>query len=227
MTIIAAVDFKSLLRRVVYFFRATILSGGVIRTMASKQYRLVAGLGNPGRRYERTRHNIGFMVVDQLSSAYDIPLNGRKFKADYGLGRIGEIDVLLVKPMAYMNNSGPPLQQIASYFKVACEDIVVVHDDLDLGWETVKIKISGGHGGHNGLRSIIRALGTGDFKRIRVGIGRGSEGIDTTDFVLGKFGKSDQKFLGAVINRAVDAVVTVLSRGPQVAMNLFHGQNKR
>ncbi len=213
-------------KRISGFLKALTASGPATSTMASKHYRLIAGLGNPGRKYERTRHNIGFMLVDRLSQRYGISLNSHKFKADYGAGRMDGIDVILVKPMSYMNNSGEPLRQVAKYFKVSPADILVVHDDLDLPWEDIKIKINGGHGGHNGLRSIIKAFGTGDFKRIRIGIGRSSEHVGVTDYVLGKFDKSDQDCLGEVIARAGDAVVTILTEGPQIAMNKFHGRRK-
>jgi PTH1 family peptidyl-tRNA hydrolase len=190
--------------------------------MVSKRYRLIAGLGNPGTQYDQTRHNIGFMVVDRLSEAYTIPLNYKKFKAAYGVGTIADVDVILVKPLSYMNKSGFPLRQVANYFKIAPADMMIIHDDLDLDWESIKIKISGGHGGHKGLRSIMEAFGTGYFQRIRVGIGRSSEGIRVVDYVLSRFNRTEQKHLETVLARATEAVISVLCEGPQAAMNVFH-----
>ena len=183
---------------------------------------LIVGLGNIGPKYHHTRHNIGFMVVDQLSKAYAIPLNHKKFKAVYGVGTIADVDVILVKPMSCMNNSGFPLRQVANFFKINSADMMIIHDDLDLTWENIKIKISGGHGGHNGLRSIKEAFGTGDFQRIRVGIGRSSENIRVADYVLSRFNRAEQKHLETVLARTAEAVVTVLREGSQVAMNRFH-----
>lgn len=190
--------------------------------LPANKYRLVAGLGNPGEKYRLTRHNIGFKVVDKLSEAYSIPLNRRKFDAVYGYGKIDDVDVVLVKPMAYMNRSGLPLRKLAKYFNISCEDIVVVHDDLDLAWERLKIKVRGGHGGHNGIRSIMEAFGEGGFVRVRIGIGRPLAGTNVSDYVLENFSAADQGALDRVINRTSEAVVAILCDGPQVAMNTFN-----
>jgi PTH1 family peptidyl-tRNA hydrolase len=202
--------------------KATGLTDGSPHTMVSKRYHLIAGLGNPGVNYDQTRHNIGFMVVDQLSKTYAIPLDHKKFKAVYGVGTIADVDVVLVKPMSYLNNSGFPLRQIANYFKISPVDMTIIHDDLDLGWESIKIKTSGGHGGHKGVRSIMETFGTGDFQRIRIGIGRSHDNIRVADYVLGRFSRGEQKYLETVLSKTIEVVNILLCEGPQVAMNVFH-----
>ncbi|MEJ2656466.1 MAG: aminoacyl-tRNA hydrolase, partial [Desulfobacterales bacterium] len=133
--------------------------------MPQKRLRLVVGLGNPGQNYSGTRHNAGFMVVDKVAEAFSIDLLKRKFNTLFGTGSVDDVKVVLAKPMAFMNRSGPPVQQIAGYFRILCEDILVVHDDIDLAFGRLKIKEKGGDGGHKGVRSIIDAFGRGDFAR--------------------------------------------------------------
>ena len=151
---------------------------------AALRRRLIVGLGNPGSDYASTRHNAGFLVVDKLANDAGITLNRNKFSCVYGNGRLAATDVLLAQPMAYMNRSGPAVQQLAAYYRISGQDLLVVHDDIDLVFGRIKIKEKGGHGGHNGIKSLINAFGNGDFVRVRIGVGRPESGRDTADHVL-------------------------------------------
>ena len=190
--------------------------------MPPKRTRLIVGLGNPGSQYEHTRHNAGFMVVDKLAGEFGILVNKRKFDVHYGRGIIEGHDVMLANPMAFMNRSGPPVQKLAAYFKIPGKDLVVIHDDIDLAFGRLKIKEKGGHGGHKGLKSIINAIGEDEFVRLRVGVGRSDSGRDVTDHVLGPFSDAEAGVLGAILNQARDAVVTILTEGSKVGMNRFN-----
>ncbi|MCF8067820.1 MAG: aminoacyl-tRNA hydrolase [Desulfobacterales bacterium] len=193
--------------------------------MPPDKTKLIAGLGNPGRKYARTRHNVGFMVVDALAKQYDIELNKKKFDAHFGRGRIGDTDIILVKPMSYMNLSGQPVQQFANFFKIKQGDILVIHDDIDLELRILKIKSKGGHGGHNGVRSLIESLGGGNFIRFRIGVGRSGFGAGVSDHVLGKFEGDELNVLEHIIEQTVEAVTLVLGKGTKEGMNSFN--NKR
>jgi len=186
------------------------------------QVRLVVGLGNPGREYEKTRHNAGFMAVDHIAQTFSISLDKSKFNTVFGKGLIEGVDVILAKPMAFMNKSGPPVQNLAGYFKILSKDMLVIHDDIDLDFGRIKIIEKGGHGGHNGVRSLMDAFGVGDFPRIRIGIGRSGTGADVTDHVLGKYSADESKTLGQIITGARDAVVTILCKGIKDGMNRFN-----
>ncbi len=183
---------------------------------------LVAGLGNPGEKYRRTRHNAGFMVIDQLAERYQIPLQRQKFDVQFGRGRIEGADVLLAKPQAFMNRSGPPLRQLADYFRIQREAVIIIHDDIDLAFDRLKIKEKGGDGGHRGIRSLIQAFGGDQFARLRVGVGRSEVGADVVDHVLGGFSHEEQSALQPILQTAADAVVTILSRGITDGMNRYN-----
>jgi len=187
--------------------------------------RLVVGLGNPGASYENTRHNAGFVAIDKIARDFNIPLDRRKFECVYGRGFIEDVEVLLAKPMAFMNRSGPPIQKLAHFFRIKCKDMMVIHDDIDLVFGRLKIKEKGGHGGHNGIRSLMDAFGGGDFVRLRIGIGRSEAGDGVTDHVLGRFPKDNAEMLTRIISGVRDAVVTVLCKGTKAGMNLFNGKN--
>ncbi len=192
--------------------------------MPQRRLRLVVGLGNPGETYSKTRHNAGFMVVDEVSDAFSIAFEKRKFDARFGIGLVNGVKIVLAKPMAYMNRSGPQVQKIAGYFRILCEDILVVHDDIDLAFGRLKIKEKGGDGGHKGVRSIIDAFGGGDFTRLRIGVGRPEAGNGTADFVLGKFTLKERKVLNQIITAARDAIVTILCKGTKEGMNRFNNR---
>jgi PTH1 family peptidyl-tRNA hydrolase len=192
--------------------------------MPQKRLRLVVGLGNPGRIYIGTRHNAGFMVVDEVAKAFSIEFLKRKFNALFGTGSIDGAKVVLAKPMDFMNRSGPSVQQIAGYFRILYEDILVVHDDIDLEFGRLKIKEKGGDGGHKGVRSIIDAFGSGDFTRLRIGVGRPDAGNGAADYVLDNFAFEEKKVLSRIIASAKDAVVTILCKGAKEGMNRFNNK---
>ena len=193
--------------------------------MPQRRLRMVVGLGNPGETYAKTRHNTGFMVVDEVSETFSIALDKQKFDARFGIGSVNGVNIVLAKPMAYMNRSGPQVQKIAGYFRILCEDILVVHDDIDLVFGRLKIKEKGGDGGHRGVRSIIDAFGGGDFTRLRIGVGRPDAEKGASDYVLGKFTLEEKKVLSQIITSAKDAIVTILCKGTKEGMNRFN--NKR
>jgi PTH1 family peptidyl-tRNA hydrolase len=190
--------------------------------MARQDLYLVAGLGNPGAEYADTRHNVGFMVIDILAAAHRIAVDRRKFNVVYGRGRIGGVEVLLAKPQAYMNRSGPPLRQLAEYFRIQREAMIVIHDDIDLAFERLKIKEKGGDGGHKGIKSVIEAFGGDLFVRLRVGVGRSGPGRDVVGHVLGRFGPEEYSSLDETLRRAADAISTILSKGTREGMNRYN-----
>ena len=190
--------------------------------MPANRLRLVVGLGNPGNKYEDTRHNAGFMVADKIAQDFNISFNKTKFDTLFGRGFIEDVDVLLAKPMAFMNRSGPPLQKLAHYFQIPGKDMLVIHDDIDLAFGRLKIKEKGGHGGHNGIRSIMDAFGGGDFSRLRIGVGRSAAGENVTEHVLGRFSAAKGEMVVRIISAARDAVVTVLGEGMKIGMNAFN-----
>ena len=193
--------------------------------METSRVRLVAGLGNPGAPYHKTRHNAGFMVIDDLAGHFSIGLGQQnKFKAEFGRGTIGEDKVILVKPQSYMNQSGPPIRKVADFFKTAVRDIIVIHDDIDVVFGNVKIKEKGGDGGHRGLKSLRDTLGGDAFIRLRIGVGRPIGQMSVTDHVLGRFNPEEQRVLYQVIERARDAVAVILNGGVREAMNLFNNK---
>jgi PTH1 family peptidyl-tRNA hydrolase len=193
--------------------------------MPTNSLKLVVGLGNPGKNYQDTRHNAGFMVADKIAKDFNIGFNSKKFDSVFGRGFVEDVEILLAKPLAFMNRSGPPVQQLAHYFRIQCEDMVVIHDDIDLAYGRLKIKEKGGHGGHNGIRSLMDAFGGGDFVRLRIGVGRSEAGEGVTGHVLGRFSAEQSQLLARIITSTRDAVVTILSQGTKVGMNLFNGKD--
>ena len=190
--------------------------------MDYKKIRVVVGLGNPGSSYTMTRHNVGFMVIEALSEVFSIPVEKKKPDVLYGRGKMGDSEVMLVKPMAYMNRSGPPTRRLTEYYGISGEEMLVIHDDIDLTFKRLKIKMKGGHGGHNGIRSMIGAFGNGDFARIRIGIGRPDGPKKVTDHVLGRFLPEEKEELDQVISGARDAAVTIIRDGILEGMNRFN-----
>jgi PTH1 family peptidyl-tRNA hydrolase len=190
--------------------------------MPQKRVRLVVGLGNPGNTYKNTRHNVGFVVVDQIAEDFSIALVKQKFDTVFGRGCVDGVEVVLAKPIAFMNRSGPQVQKIAGYYRILSEDMLIVHDDIDLAFGRIKIKEKGGDGGHKGVRSIIDAFGGGGFVRLRIGVGRPEAGISAADYVLGKFSLKEKKVLYRIIAEARDAAVTILCNGAKEGMNRFN-----
>jgi len=184
--------------------------------------KIVVGLGNPGKKYERTRHNAGFMAVDELSRSLDVDITQDKYEALIGRARIDLQDVFLLKPQTYMNESGRAVAAIMRDTYRSVTDLIVLHDDLDIPLGYVRIKSGGGHGGHNGLRSIIEYLGSSEFIRVRIGIGRPSTDKDAVGYVLSSFGAEEREAAAFALNKAVDAVKTIIREGPIRAMNIVN-----
>jgi PTH1 family peptidyl-tRNA hydrolase len=185
---------------------------------------LVVGLGNPGPGYAGNRHNIGKMVVNELASRASLRFSRHKAKAEVAVGRIspGGPRLVLATPMTFMNVSGAPVAQLARFYKIDPENIVVVHDELDIPFDSIKLKRGGGHGGHNGVRDIATALGTPEFVRVRVGIGRPPGRQDAADFVLKDFSPVERTVLPSLISDAADAVEIVADAGLPAAQLKFH-----
>jgi PTH1 family peptidyl-tRNA hydrolase len=183
---------------------------------------LIAGLGNPGGRYQHTRHNAGFMVVDRLQGEYRIPLDQKRFANVWGAGVIAGKSVALAQPQAFMNRSGPPVLRLLAYYGISSSDLLVIHDDIDLAFGRIKIKEKGGHGGHKGVKSLMEALGNGDFPRLRIGVGRPERGGDVVQHVLEPFSDGEIEQLDGVLDRAAEAAVTIISQGAKFGMNRFN-----
>lgn len=185
--------------------------------------KLIIGLGNPGKPYEHTRHNIGFDVIDALSLKWGAPLNQSKFNGMYASVHRPEGKVILVKPLTYMNLSGECVRPLMDYFDIEVEDIVVIYDDLDLETGKLRLRQKGSAGGHNGIKSLIQHLGTQEFDRIRVGVSRPPAGMKVADYVLSKFSKDDQPVVEDAIKKSCDAVEAALVKPFLDVMNQFNG----
>ena len=168
--------------------------------------KLIVGLGNPGPCYQATRHNVGFLVIDALGAIHRIPLREHLPTAQYGVGTVGTHQVLLAKPLTHMNANGKAVAGICAYFSISPHDVIVVHDDLDLVLSRVKLKMRGGDAGHYGVRSVIESLGTGDFARIRVGIGRPATKDEVVSYVLSPFTPDELPLVDEAIDKAVEKV---------------------
>ncbi len=184
--------------------------------------KIVIGLGNPGKKYERTRHNAGFMAVDELARSLRLELGLEKCHALLGKGALGTEKVLLAKPQTYMNDSGRSVAALLKDAYASAAELIVLHDELDLAAGTVRVKSGGGHGGHNGLRSIIEHLGTADFMRVRIGVGRPVPGMDTADYVLSPFFAEEREAAATATANAAEAVRVIIVQGAAKAMNQFN-----
>lgn len=183
---------------------------------------VIVGLGNPGNKYDETRHNAGFMVIDNLAQKLGIKMEKNAFKGIIGSGKIGEEKVILVKPQTYMNLSGECVSEVINFYKLSPENLIVAYDDIDIKLGKIKIRPFGSAGTHNGMRNIISLIGSENFVRIRIGTDKPTDGIDLADYVLMKF-KSEEKI---VINEAVEnaskAIIEIVENGCQKAMNLYN-----
>ena len=185
--------------------------------------KLIVGLGNPGAEYRNTRHNIGFMVIDKLAEKFGVDVQKKMMRAAIGQGLLDGQKVVLAKPQTYMNLSGQAVVALMNWYKLSPQDLLVICDDLNLDFGRLRLRKKGSDGGHNGLKSITQELGTGDFPRIRLGIGRPSHPEhEQVSFVLGKFGAQDADVLAEVIGRAVEAVAVWTVKGIDAAMNEFN-----
>ena len=183
---------------------------------------IIVGLGNPGDKYEKTRHNVGFNVIDLLAKEYSIDVSKLKHKALIGEGRVGTEKVILVKPMTYMNLSGESVVDICNYYNVYLENVIVIYDDIDLDVGKIRIRKKGSGGTHNGMRSIIKCLGSNEFPRVRVGISKPKNGQDLADFVLSRFAKEDEKSLNESFENAVAAIDCAIRQDLDLAMNRYN-----
>jgi len=190
----------------------------------NKENTLIVGLGNPGLAYRHNRHNVGFMVADALADKLEIPLKRVKFKAQIGNGKLGDIPVIIAKPLTFMNNSGEVVAPLVRYFKVPLERLLVIHDDMDLPLGTLRMRPSGGSAGHNGMLSIFDKLGTNAIPRLRVGIGRPPGRMDPADYVLQDFPRSEEELLSMVIAQACEAALAFITTGLEKAMNTYNGE---
>jgi len=183
--------------------------------------KIIVGLGNPGRDYKNTRHNIGFMVLEELASRYPVEKQESRFDAIIGHIRIGSEKVLLVKPLTYMNLSGRAVQPVMHWYKLELDDLMVVYDDMDLPAANLRIRAKGGAGGHKGMASISERLASKDFARMRVGIGRPEIG-ETVGWVLGRFSQEEQEEMQVVVKKAADALEKWVKTGINEAMNAYN-----
>jgi len=184
--------------------------------------KLIFGLGNAGVRYQFSRHNMGFMVLDHLALHNQITINQKGFDASFGKGRIASIPVFLAKPQTFMNLSGTAVKRVVDFYKSDMEDMIIIHDDLDLPFPSIRIKAGGGHGGHKGLMSIIDHLSDSEFIRVRLGIGKPLMKSMTEEYVLQPFSEDEMKDLPRIITTGSSAVTEIIISGVQAAMNQYN-----
>ena len=184
---------------------------------------IIAGLGNPEKKYEGTRHNIGFRMLDALAERAGIDVGDRKHKGLVGKGVIGGEKVVLVKPLTYMNLSGECIREVSDYYKVDPENIIILYDDISLDVGKIRIRKKGSAGGHNGIKNIIALLGTDEFPRLKFGVGAKPAGGDLVAHVLGRFNAEDEKKIQDEMGRVCDAVECMVTEGADAAMNKFNG----
>lgn len=178
----------------------------------------IIGLGNPGKKYEKTRHNIGFMVIDELIKRFGMDFNKSKFKCDYDI----QEKVLFIKPQTFMNLSGEGVRPLLDFYKINVEDVFVIYDDLDLPIGKIRLREKGGHGGHNGIKSLIEHLGTKNFKRLRIGIGRPTNATPIVNYVLQPFAKQELEDVAYTIVQAADACEMWLEKPFNEVMNVYN-----
>ena len=195
------------------------------RERYGKNMFLIAGLGNPGRDYTNTRHNIGFDVIETLAGQENIYVLEKKHKAVIGKGYIGGQKVILAKPQTYMNLSGESIRELADYYKIDVkEELIVIADDISLEAGQIRLRKKGSAGGHNGLKSIITHLGHDEFQRVKMGVGGKPDGYDLADYVLGHFTQDERKRMDEAAKEAADAIRMILAQGIEAAMNHFNGK---
>lgn len=188
-----------------------------------KDFYVIVGLGNPGRQYQQTRHNVGFVAIEELSYRHNIKLNKNKFRAIFGEGNIGGKKVMLVQPQTYMNNSGEAVREIVSFYKVSLDKVIVIYDDIDLELGKLRIRAKGSAGTHNGMRSMIYHLKEQNFPRVRIGVGKQRyPGQALADHVVGNFAKEELPVICESVKTAADAIEEILRNGVISAMNKFN-----
>ena len=187
---------------------------------------IICGLGNPGKKYENTRHNLGFITVDRLAERCNISIKKSKFKSLIWEGSLENQKVVIVKPQTFMNNCGEAIREVMDFYKVPTENLLIIYDDIDIPLGTVRIRTGGSAGTHNGMRSVIYMLGDDSFPRIRIGIGGERKG-DLVDYVIGGFSKDEVKPLEEACDKAVDAVLCYIREGINIAMNRYNTHKKK
>ena len=188
---------------------------------------IIAGLGNPGKEYENTRHNIGFDVIDRLAEEENIAVMESKHKALIGKGYVAGQKVILAKPQTFMNLSGESIREAVDYYKIDPEDIIVIYDDISLEPGQLRIRLKGSAGGHNGIKNIIAHLGTQEFPRIKVGVGNKPPRMDLADYVLGRFPREERGLMEDAFKEAAEAVEVMIQEGAGTAMNRFNGHKEK
>ena len=183
---------------------------------------LIVGLGNPEQDYNNTRHNMGFKTINKLAKQYEIEVTKNKFKGLYGNGIIEDEKVILLKPQTFMNLSGESIKEIVQFYKIELEKIIVIYDDIDIEPGTIKLRKAGGPGTHNGMKSVVQELGTQNFKRVRVGIGKPKIGQNLIEYVIGAIDEKDEEKLEKGTNLAKEAIIEILKNGIDIAMNKFN-----
>ena len=184
--------------------------------------KLIVGLGNPGKQYEHTRHNIGFEVIDALSSKFSLPLNQSKFKGIYGIGVYNGEKVILLKPLTYMNLSGESIRAVIDYYQIDISDLLVIYDDLDLPVGKIRLRQKGSPGGHNGIKSTVAHLGTQEFNRVRIGIDRPQAGMSVPDYVLGRFQPDEKAPMEEAVKKSAEACSAWLEKPFLQVMNEYN-----
>lgn len=183
---------------------------------------MIAGLGNPGKNYANTRHNVGFMAINRLQKEFNAENEKRKFTSKIAEAQIDNQKVLLVKPMSFMNNSGSPIKEIMDFYRLPAENLLVIYDDMDLPLGSIRIRPEGSAGGHKGLADIINKLGTDKIPRIRIGIGRPKEGEDPTEYVLGRFTDEEQLIIRQLLDKLKEIIICIIKEGYPKAMSIFN-----
>lgn len=183
---------------------------------------LIAGLGNPGKEYEKTRHNAGFGAIDALAEKLGISVEEKKYKGLFGKGRIGAEPVILLKPQTYMNLSGESVRAAADFYKIGPEHMIVIYDDIDLEVGRLRLRAKGSAGGHNGIKNIIAHMGTQEFPRVRIGVGAKPDRMDLADYVLGRFSQVEQSQMEDGYKEAAEAAAAIVEEGIEAAMNRFN-----
>lgn len=192
---------------------------------SSDNFFLVAGLGNPGKEYVDTRHNIGFIVLNKFADKLNVKFTRMQSKAMVTKARHQGKTIVLAKPRSFMNNSGQPVSALARFYKIPTENILVVYDDVDLDFGIIRVRADGSSGGHKGMQSIIQQLGTNQIPRVRVGIGRPPGKMETPDYVLRRFSKQEEDFLPQMIETAADAALEFITNGVVSAMNTYNANS--
>lgn len=189
--------------------------------------KLVVGLGNPGGKYSNSRHNAGFMILERFAGLHDVSINQSLLDSRMGKGKIAGETVILAEPQTFMNLSGVSVRRLADYFKITAEEIIVLHDDLDLPFQTIRLKAGGGHGGHRGLLSLMEHLGNGDFARIRFGIGKPPRKSMVEGYVLERFSSEESESLDELTGRAAEALYDIIVSGIGPAMQKYNKKEAR